>query len=56
MAGGAGDGDDGMESFSIDDYDLQSALNPGSRRRGLSKNQQIYGELYLASISNYIFV
>lgn len=34
--------DEGMESFDISDRDLEFALNPGARR-GLSKNQQLYG-------------
>uniref|UniRef100_A0A2K6VEC1 G-patch domain-containing protein n=1 Tax=Onchocerca volvulus TaxID=6282 RepID=A0A2K6VEC1_ONCVO len=34
--------DDGMESFDINERDLEYALNPGYRR-GLSKNQQLYG-------------
>ncbi|VDK67133.1 unnamed protein product [Litomosoides sigmodontis] len=34
--------DDGMESFDISERDLEYALNPGYRR-GLSKNQQLYG-------------
>ncbi|MCP9262121.1 hypothetical protein DINM_005413 [Dirofilaria immitis] len=36
------EGDDGMESFDINERDLEYALNPGYRR-GLSKNQQLYG-------------
>ncbi|VDD90514.1 unnamed protein product [Enterobius vermicularis] len=34
--------EDGMESFEIDDRDIEYALNPNARR-GLSKNQQLYG-------------
>uniref|UniRef100_A0A0N5AM51 G-patch domain-containing protein n=1 Tax=Syphacia muris TaxID=451379 RepID=A0A0N5AM51_9BILA len=34
--------DEGMESFEIDDRDIEYALNPGARR-GFSKNQQLYG-------------
>lgn len=37
-----GDDADGMESFEIDDRDLEFALNPGSYR-SLSKNQHLYG-------------
>jgi hypothetical protein len=34
--------DEGMESFSMNDRDMQNAINPGQRKR-MSKNQQIYG-------------
>ncbi|KAK6103807.1 GC-rich sequence DNA-binding factor-like family protein [Brugia pahangi] len=34
--------DDGVERFEINERDLEYALNPG-HRRGLSKNQQLYG-------------
>uniref|UniRef100_A0A914X3D0 G-patch domain-containing protein n=1 Tax=Plectus sambesii TaxID=2011161 RepID=A0A914X3D0_9BILA len=34
--------EDGMESFEVNDFDLESAMNPGRRRRA-TKNQQIYG-------------
>lgn len=37
--------EDGMESFEIDDRDIEYALNPNARR-GLSKNQQLYGKLF----------
>lgn len=38
--------DDGMESFDISERDLEYALNPGYRR-GLSKNQQLYGSSFI---------
>lgn len=38
--------DDGMESFDINERDLEYALNPGFRR-GLSKNQQLYGNIFI---------
>lgn len=41
------------EKFEITDYDLESEFNPRGNRRGLSKNQQIYG-MYII-LQNYIY-
>lgn len=34
---------DEYEKFEITDHDLQNEFNTGFRRKGLSKEQQIYG-------------
>ena len=35
--------DEEVERFEITDYDLENEFGSGPRRRGLTKEQQIYG-------------
>lgn len=37
--------EDEMEKFEITDYDLENEFNINRPRRGLSKQQQIYGNI-----------
>lgn len=46
----ANDEDEDMESFDVDDLDLEYALNPLARKK-MTKNQQLYGmSKFFASI------
>ena len=48
--------DEGMERFEVDDRDIEYALNPAARR-GLSKNQQLYGLYFEAKYGfNFFFL
>lgn len=37
------DDDDGRESFEVNDWDFQQAMNPGGRRRFQNKDSATYG-------------
>jgi tuftelin-interacting protein 11 len=47
------DSDDGKESFEVNDFDLNAALNPGASRRRPTREQQIYG---VSFIEVYYFI